>query len=137
MKFKISTANNINAVIDYLNKLNLSKQYEIEITSVKKIRSIQQSRLYWLQINVLSKESGYTPNELHEILGELFLPKVEIKHKQTTVIRPISTTQLTTAQFTDYLFHIQVFASEEFGVVLPVPEDLIFEQWVDMYADKF
>lgn len=136
MILRINTPTDREAVKQCIDRLP-DKPYIVEIKQKKVKRSLSQNALYWMQVNVLSKESGYTPNELHEILGELFLPKVEIKHKNTVVIRPMSTTLLTTAQFTDYLFHIQVFASEEFGVILPVPADLIFDQWVDYYSDKF
>ena len=50
--------------------------------------------------------------------------------------RPISTSKLNTAQFTAYLEKVQVLASSELGIVLPVPEDRIFEEFYEQYENR-
>ena len=123
-------------IIEYINKLNDSKQYDVTVNIHRIKRTIPQNRLYWLWINVIAKETGDDANHLHDEFGDRFLWKVQyavlgIKKEET-----ISTTALNTIQFKTYLDQINVLAGE-YGIVLPNPDDKYFDEMVDYYSNQF
>lgn len=90
-------------------------------------RSIAQNRMYFgVYCAVLSEHTGYSKEEVHEVLKAKFLPKKlaladehgEVKEE---FIVGTTTTRLTKIQFGEYLEKIQQWAAEELGVVIPDP----------------
>lgn len=140
MLLKIRLPNDKLKVLDYISKLPDSKLYDVTVNIHRQIRSCPQNRLYWLWLNCISNETGNNPSDLHEYFGEKWLPKIEVQIKGILyfpIIRPISTTKLNTAEFTAYLDKIQIFASSELGIVLPLPEDLVFAEFAEYYSNRY
>ena len=92
---------------------------------VSTIRSNPQNRWYWgVCIDMISEHTGFTSDEVHEILKHKFLNKeVVIKEKVKKYFFHItkSTTELTTGEFKRYMEDIQRWASESLGLVIPDP----------------
>lgn len=92
-----------------------------------RLRSQPQSRYYFgVIIEILSNELGYTKNECHEILKELFLKT--LKHLKTkNGVKEVwitkSTTNLTTIDFEEFLSQIRQWASIELSIYLPLPNE--------------
>ena len=73
---------------------------------------------------MISEHTGFTADEVHEILKHKFLNKeVVIKEKVKKYFFHItkSTTELTTGEFKRYMEDIQRWASESLGLVIPDP----------------
>jgi hypothetical protein len=93
-----------------------------------KIRSLQENSYYWgVCLKILSEDTGYTPNEMHEVCRSMFLNekvmlKINGKMQEKTI--PISTTGLTTIEFEEYLSKIRQWASIELSCYLPLPNEL-------------
>jgi len=137
MKFKISNDTTRAAVIAYLNKLPEGKEYDCTIERHKVKRSLDQNALYWLWNKCIGNELGYTKDDVHNLLATKFLGMKKIKDFDGGWIEvPMETKTLDTAQFTDYLNRIQVFASAELGIILPDPADLAFASFEDYYKDR-
>ena len=84
------------------------------------IRSNPQNRWYWgVCIDLISEHTGFTPEEVHEILKHKFLTPKSLMGEQ---IYP-STTSLTTVEFKNYMEKIQRWASMELSVVIPDPNE--------------
>lgn len=90
-------------------------QYRLEINQIKSKRTDQQNNYYWLYLNMVSEETGYTPEEVHEWakgkfltsgIKEIFGDKVRTKN---------STTSLSISGFIEYLLKIEA----ETGIMLP------------------
>jgi hypothetical protein len=97
-------------------RLSLGKTVEIKTAK----RSLPQNRLYWNLLNVLSKDIGMTPDELHEEIKVRFIG-VETKVIAGQVIRqPISTTTLDKKQFTELIDKVYALGAE-LNIVLPNP----------------
>lgn len=135
MLIKLSDEKSRLSALDYLKKLNLSKRYTLKITVEKRIRTLSQSRLYWLWLSCISAETGNDKDYLHEYFKGKYLPKDQRVIFGQRVEITISTTSLDTAQFTHYLERIQQFANSELGIVLPNPEDLQWKQFYETYKD--
>ena len=90
---------------DYLR--NIEGDVELVVKAVKKSSSPQQNAYYRVLIRELSKDLGYTENEMHQVVKEHF--GVE------------STKRLSSDEFKDYIDNIIRWAAIEMGIVLPEP----------------
>lgn len=98
----------------------------ITIKEDKMTRSEKQNKLYWKWIGILSSETGYTKDAMHDIMRDKFLGYRTVKTKDKSIQALRSTTELKIEEMKDYLIDIDMFAIE-FGIMLPRPEDLYFE----------
>lgn len=100
------------------------RSIEITVTKKKKKRSVRQNSYYWLLVTMISDHTGFTKEEVHAILKQRFL-KVERVNEVTGAIYEYvrSTTELSTVEYEDYLEDVRRFASEEFGIYLPEPQE--------------
>ncbi|MBJ8495552.1 recombination protein NinB [Acinetobacter nosocomialis] len=143
----------ITYVTNYLNKNHSKAAAEgkplvVEIKPESKDRSKAQNRLYWKWLHEIYKKTGNDEDQLHfefkkkflinilkrddESYAEMCLAISQLKQSESEqyraiadgVIRETSTTRMNTSQFTYYLNLIEAFALKEFGMVLPVPDDL-------------
>jgi hypothetical protein len=93
----------------------------IVVSRAKKDRSLSQNSYYHgVIVYRLAMEFGYDEPSMHEALKWQFL-RVEDRGPIPTVR---STTDLSTVEFEDYLSRIREWASMEFGIVLPLPNEV-------------
>ena len=110
-----------------IDGLSLDKPWQIEIKPYKKNRTIAQNKLYWQWATYIGNEIGYTKDEMHAILADMFIPDVFIEYAGKVIIQDKSTSRLNTKEFTEYLEKIDRWAVIELSIVLPSPEDLYYE----------
>jgi len=120
--------------IDYVSLLSLDKHHQVKVTCKRGKRSIDQNALMWLWLTCIENETGQDKAELHEffkckLLGSTLKNWLDFEYKTAN-----STSTLDTAQFTQYLEKIQVFANTELAITLPNPSDLEFERFKDYYS---
>lgn len=94
----------------------------------KKIRSNEQNRYYFgVIVDLLSKHTGFTREEMHEVLKHKFLRRTMWIPKKDGVkemsIITHSTTDLTTKQFEEYTSEVRMWASADLGLFLPEPNE--------------
>ena len=136
MKFRITNADTA-PVTAYLQRLSPDKEYDVTVAVHRRNRTVPQNRLYWLHVACLADETGSDRDEVHAELKRLYLPTETVTGMYgETVVRPVSTTKLNTAQFTAYIEKIVAFASSTFGIILPMPGDLAFEQFEEYYKNR-
>jgi len=88
-------------------------------------RSTQANAYYWaVVVKALTDHTGYTPDEMHDILKVKFLPKaVALATGNGEVVAEFvlggSTRELTIAEFYDYVEHIRQWAFELLDVSIP------------------
>lgn len=100
------------------------KRIVITIEKKKSTRSAEQNSLYFLYVEILAKELGYTKDEMHEIIKFKFNRKHKVNEKTGEVLEYIgSTTSLSVSEFTEYLDSLRIWASEMFNVYLPLPDE--------------
>jgi hypothetical protein len=136
MRFVIQNERSREAVTEYIQKLNEAKRYEVFISLRREIRTIPQNRLYWLYLACISDEIGIDKDDLHVFFKQKYLQKEEVVINGETIIRTFSTAELNTKQFTEYINKITVFASSEWGIALPDPADICWEQFYETYRYK-
>ncbi|MCK5604496.1 hypothetical protein KAR91_21580 [Candidatus Pacearchaeota archaeon] len=114
-------------VIKHVQALNIDKPWSVDIKPYKKNRSLSQNKLYFLWLNTIGNDIGYTTDELHAIMADKFLPDEIVEYGGKQIKKDKSTSRLNTKEFTEYLEKIDRFAAAELGIVLPSPEDLYYE----------
>jgi len=99
----------------------------LTIDKKKRKRSNDQNEYYWgcvipmVQRAMNSYGNDYSRNETHEFLKAQFNWK-EVVVKDCQYIKvPQSTTKLSTVDFMEYLDKIYLFASEQLGIEIPLP----------------
>lgn len=111
---------------------------ELEIVIERKhaTRSLAQNALYWgVYCKTLADHTGYTSDEIHEILKAKFLPKKLAIADGNGELRGEfviggTTTRLNKIEFGEYLEQIHRWAAEELGVTIPEPSE-----WIDRHPD--
>ena len=135
MKRKLKTELDREMVIGQIKRLDLSKNYTIDIILRRKVRSISQNSLYWLWLTCIAFETGMDRSDLHEYFKEKYLIPEEVIMFGEKIMKR-STRNLNTIQFKYYLDHIQIFASTDLSITLPDPESQYWDEFYQFYVDK-
>lgn len=112
-----------------VSSIREGSEVEVAITLLRATRSVQQNRWYWgVCVHLLSEHTGYSPEEMHDLLKAKFLPKhLAVLNGNGVVVDHYviggSTRQLNTVEFKDYTEAIQRWAAESVGVVIPDPNE--------------
>ena len=100
------------------------KKVKVEVKKLTKQRSMSQNRYYWgIVLNVFGDYLGYEPEEMHEICKSKFLKDFKmIGDIEVEYVK--STTNLSTADFEQYMEKIRTWASKEFACYIPDPNSI-------------
>ena len=111
--------------IDHLLGLDLKKPVEVHIKDYKRNRTKSQNDTLWMWYKPIAEHFGYTPTELHEVMKVRFLGTVEYKVDGQLLIKPKSTTKLSTKEMAEFLTKVQMLAVTN-NIRIPMPDDLKF-----------
>ena len=109
--------------VSFINALDPEKgpwQVTVEVHKAK--RSLDQNRLYHRWVGIIAKETGNTHNSIHNAVRDELLAPVFTKVFGKTHEGRQSTTELSVAEFGDFLDKLQAWAGSE-GVYLPSPDE--------------
>lgn len=109
-------------------------KYEIVIR--KPQRSNPQNALFWMWCACIAQETGVTPNEVYQFYCETYNLKNEAKFTYNRYGSMVSgaTHQMPSNEYTEFLNNIKVHASSELGIILPLPEDLAFNDFKERFS---
>ena len=125
-------------IIDYNNTIKQEKwvrtlegkRVDVIIKAERHSRSIPQNSYYWgVVLLLISKETGYTSEELHEFFKRIYLKKEIIIGGRVYEVS-ISTKKLNTEQFMDYIEKIKGFVLAKLNLVIPNPEEYDFDAFI-------
>jgi hypothetical protein len=125
---------NRNLLVDAIQSFE-GQQVVITIAKAKKSRSNSQNRFYWgvclpiIQHGFKEATGEFrTAENLHyNILLPLFAPINEVVNKDTgeSVTEKLSSSEMTTTQFCEFILEIQKWSAEFLGVTIPDPNSEI------------
>lgn len=105
----------------YLKNLKEGLQIIEILKPPRKPRSLKENAYYWgVVIQMISDETGFTPEEAHEAMKWLFLKKQIGK-----IVSVRSTATLNTLEFENYVENIKRFASLELNLYIPNPNEIL------------
>jgi len=96
------------------------KAVEVKFARPTTSRSLRQNRYYWgAVIGAIAESTGNSPEDLHLVLKEMFLPRkfITLGAKEVEVRK--TTHDLTTEEFTLYLEAVRAWAASELGITMP------------------
>jgi hypothetical protein len=110
---------------DILKSLKKVK-YVVELKQYRENRSANQNRYYWGVVLEYLTETGFTKEEMHEVLKRKFNPVVKtLKGTGEEWVVGGSTTELDTSDMEDYLEAVRRFAVQELDILIPLPNETI------------
>lgn len=92
--------------------------YTVAIKRIQSNRSLQQNRMYWAVLTLISEHTGHTSEELHEIYKNLFLSKKFKLYRGREIELEKHTRTLNKAEFVAYMDNVFTEAGQ-LGVVVP------------------
>lgn len=117
---------------DLLCSLLRNGEYTVKIVRKTQPRTISQNSLMWMWYKCMEDATGQRKEDIHDYYKAKFLVRqVQIGNRIATVVG--STAELNTIQMTNFLEKIKADAAVEFGVMLPLPEDLHYADFVSHY----
>lgn len=99
----------------------------VRIERKRAARSQQQNRYWWgVCVQLVSDHTGYSPEEIHEIAKQMFLPKrLAVADGNGEICGEYviggSSAKLDTAGFTEFVERYRQWAAETLGVEIPDP----------------
>lgn len=103
-------------------------QLEVSVKRLRATRSLQQNAYWWgVCVQLVSEHTGYTPEEIHDIAKQMFIPKRlavqdgngEIKGE---FVVGGSTREMNKLEFGEFIERFRQWAAETLDVVIPDPE---------------
>lgn len=95
-------------------------KYQVDIKEVK--RSNEQNRFYWKVLEIISEETGYERDELHDALKRKFIGVDQGKDIFGNLyLKPKSSAKLKKGEFTTYLNKVIAFAYS-LEINIPTPD---------------
>ena len=122
--------------LDIAVKHIMNGSYVLAITKVVRKRSLNQNRLMWMWFKCLELDTGQSSQDFHDYYCKMFLSR-DIVHPITGELERVSggTSNLNTAQMTEFLDKVQADAATEFGITLPTPDDLGYEDFEEQFKN--
>ena len=125
-KFKTKVINKelliTHPIKEYISSLD--GDVSVIVKKWRESRSDNQLRYYWgVVVKIISEETGYTKEEIHEVLKSKFLwDYVNFEGKEIMIIR--STSDLNTSSMEEYLSEVRQWASAELSLYIPLPNEV-------------
>lgn len=107
---------------------NLKGSFAIQVKKHRENRSLAFNRYYWsVVIPYIAMETGYTKEEMHDVLRRMFL-SYEKKNEitQSVDVFLLSTAKLDNVEFNEYIEKIRSFALEQLNIYIPLPNEINF-----------
>lgn len=97
----------------------LQGDIEVIVRKPQQPRSLKENNYYWgVIIKMISEETGAFPDDVHYELKRMFL-----KQSGDKIPVLISTTDLSTTEFEDFLSKVRIWAANELGIMIPQPNE--------------
>ena len=99
-------------------------------------RSVRQNKLAHMWFALIAQETGNDAETIKEYLKGKFLGTRSATIGRDTVAVVPHTSDLDTRQMTVFLDNVRMWAMDELGCVLPVPDDLGWDDFVLRYGGE-
>jgi hypothetical protein len=130
-KYLVNTQEKAFSVASMISSLNLEKAWDITIEPHADKRTLPQNALMWRWYTIIGNEIGYTKDEMHNLLREMFLPweEIELKGVKQKRLMSTSTEEFKTKHMSAYLDAIDRFAASDLRIILPRSSDAAYDEW--------
>lgn len=102
---------------------------DIAVTRRRATRSAVQNNFWWgVVVALLSEHTGFSPDEMHDVLKAKFLPRrLAVTDGNGEIVNEFvvggSTTRLSTLEFGELIERVRQWAADYLGVLIPEPNE--------------
>ena len=108
-------------------------KYVLTIKREREGSTNAQTRLLWMWVNAVARETGDKPNDIYHYLCHHLLPhEVSVMGERVTVDG--NPKELTKQQMTAFLDTVKAYVRTWLGIRLPDPEDKRFEEFARRFG---
>jgi hypothetical protein len=119
IKGGVMTLQNKSGFSNYLRGLK-NGLYEVVVRKIQNTRSLQQNSYLWgVVYQLISDDTGMTPEEVHDFCKVMFLKK-----RVGRFMTLGSTAKLSKLAFIEYVESVSMWAAQELGIVIPEPNTI-------------
>jgi hypothetical protein len=119
---------------DFMCSLLRNGKYTVKIVRKTEPRSIPQNSLMWMWFKCMEEATGQSKEDFHDYYKRKFLTRqIAIKGRWVDVVGDTKT--LNTLQFSEFLEKIKADAAIDFGIMLPLPEDRMYRDFISEYKN--
>ena len=114
----------------HLHAFPNEKRVEVTVEKVAHPRTGQQNKYYWaVVVGEIAKHTGHDPEQVHELLKQMFSPKWSMPVGDSLMARrfPTSTTRLDTIAFVEYTEKCRMWANEFLGLQIALPGEALID----------
>ena len=117
---------------DFMCSQLANGRYKLKIERYSEKRTMPQNALMWMWFACIERETGTDKQDVHDYYCSMFLKRESVVNgKGVTVIG--GTSKLNTLQMTDFMNKVKADAATEFGITLPLPEDMYYSEFINEY----
>lgn len=106
--------------------------YTVSIERKAEPRTVSQNALMWMWFQCMEAETGTLKQDIHDYYCQKFLARRAVIGGVEKLVTG-GTSKLNTAQMTDFLNKVQADAASEFGIMLPLPSDRFYQEFLNEY----
>ena len=125
----------MNKSFDFMCSQLRNGRYKVSIERYTEPRKLRQNELMWLWFTCIEQETGTPKQDVHDYYCNLFLRRTAVIKGKETVIAG-STSRLNTIQMTDFLNKVKADAASELGIMLPLPADRFYQEFINEYKNR-
>lgn len=131
---RVLEPDNIHLWLDRQLKYITNGQFTLSLARKVTKRSLAQNRLMWLWFACLEHETGQPAMDFHDHYCIKFLAH-DFVDPATGVVERVGghTSELSKDAFAEFLNKVQADAAEWFGITLPSPDDICFQDFYNEY----
>lgn len=119
---------------DFMCSLLRNGKYTVKIVRKTEPRSIPQNSLMWMWFKCMEEATGQSKDDFHDYYKRKFLTRqIAIKGRWVDVVGDTKT--LNSMQFSEFLEKIKADAAIDFGIMLPLPEDRMYRDFISEYKN--
>ncbi|MFR9498017.1 MAG: recombination protein NinB [Rikenellaceae bacterium] len=120
----------------YIDRLPSNKRYTLVIKQHREKRTLSQNNLFHLWCTCIADETGEDRERIKTVIKELFLGYKEVVVFNRRSFTLPSTSALDTKQMAEFMTKSQAWAASELGIILPLPEDQFYYQFVEQFKNR-
>lgn len=114
-----------------IGQMREGAEVEIEVTIRRATRSLNQNAFWWgVCLELASEHTGYTPDEMHEIAKQMFIPKkLAVCDGNGEVVGEYviggSTRKMNTVEFGEFIERFRQWCAETLDLYIPDPNEAL------------
>lgn len=118
--------------LDSIVSMLSNGKYRVTVERYTEPRSLSQNALMWLWMTCIEEETGMAKEDVYNYYCRKFLSRVIIIGGQEVTVNDTSS-MLNTVQMSEFMTKIQADAATELGIMLPLPSDRYYLEFIDEY----